>query len=1091
MIFTDRKITIRNGKSSINEPVILYRGDYEVSIKFTIMESKFRFKSGVNLVDSEKASHGQLAILAPYGGNVFSEIVKCEDGTVTFTLTKEMIDQLEEVGLYSFQIRLFDYYRESRVSIPPVEFGIEVREPVASEDHDNTVNNAIVGYSIAKVADGLNEDVGDTFDADGQYNKTDWETGDRISEGKLNKIEDALDEINQNALALDRKVDSNYNALDSKKINVSDKIKSSQLDTSSNSAKIQQVNLSEEVKKMMAGNTPINAEVADGGVTTEKYADNSITFAKLKDFRGMAIIGNTNGKPMNFDMVNRKIILPRHSYITMGGRRMFYNGDGPHEISFADLELNKGERSLVFDLNTNTFKVVRFNGGIIIDKFLFIACWWSNDETPIFCTSPYTVNGEKVDNYGVVIKNEPLTAADIQGDIPLNKIQNVARNAFIGGYNDGINFDFTNKQVIIPKYTYIMVDTNTSNTSTTAYLKEDFVIDISGQEVVDGFRYLVYDTSDKTYKVIMSNKGTPMSRNMHTIATWWSSDDEYGLWCYAPKYLVNGKSSNAINITDKSIKLTHLTHAPRNIFLGNAFGRPINFDFTKKEITIPAHCYIMVDNYRTGYNGDGDITVSWASLSINVRYFVYDLDSATYKVLLDGALTHNMLLIATWWSNDSASSLTCYLPYYAVGGVVQKVTQSEVDSAINSALESIEVGDPLQGFDETTNIPLYKSKLFLFEGINMPFFFDSTFMGMKSSMIKALNPVLTYIDDKDSTVFNDAGLSPLINTSHFGGNKVSIRYNAGVHGVHYERTIDAAYRTQDNVTNKNPKILMIGDSLTEWGTPHYTKQILQRVGIQPTMIGTYKDYMNVACEGKGSWTWTNYIGRNTRWGVNNQAIVPATGNTSAGNSCPFWKEATAEDKANHPDWCFKYTGKNSNEQSYAEATDKSGTFYIFDMEYYLSKLDGQVPDAISIALGTNDLNISYLWNKDVYELMELSLEIMLTQIRKVLPNTPIAIIPIPVRGAYNETAWNLNDKYAIWYSRCVDKVNSLGFNNVDILSIYAHMSRDYVWGLNDSSCVELNHGVKKNVDGDTTHFRELGQRQFGAVTASYFGNVIE
>lgn len=217
MIFTDRTITIRNNKSTINEPVVLYRGDYEVSIRFTIMESKFRFKSGVNLVDSEKASFGQLAILAPYGGNVFSEVVKCEDGTVTFTLTKEMIDQLEEVGLYSFQIRLFDYYRESRVSIPPVEFGIEVREPVASEDHNNEVNNAIVGYSIAKVVDGLNENVGPTFDNNGQYNKTNWETGDRISEGKLNKIEEALDKINQNEKndmdALNKQMISNFNVL--------------------------------------------------------------------------------------------------------------------------------------------------------------------------------------------------------------------------------------------------------------------------------------------------------------------------------------------------------------------------------------------------------------------------------------------------------------------------------------------------------------------------------------------------------------------------------------------------------------------------------------------------------------------------------------------------------------------------------------------------------------------------------------------------------------------------------------------------------------------------------------------------------------
>lgn len=268
MIFTDRKITIRNGKSSINEPVILYRGDFEVSIRFTIMESKFRFKSGVNLVDSEKASYGQLAILAPYGGNVFSEVVKCEDGTVTFTLTKEMIDQLEEVGLYSFQIRLFDYYKESRVSIPPVEFGIEVREPVASEDHDNEVNNAIVGYSIAKVVNPKEENVGDTFDDSGNYNKTEWKTGDRISQGKLNKIEDAIDKINQNekkdVAALDKRVTNNFNILDSNKADKNEIFSMS--------------NMGQDIKEAMTGgsvavvgvNAVLTDNIMNGQVTPEK-----------------------------------------------------------------------------------------------------------------------------------------------------------------------------------------------------------------------------------------------------------------------------------------------------------------------------------------------------------------------------------------------------------------------------------------------------------------------------------------------------------------------------------------------------------------------------------------------------------------------------------------------------------------------------------------------------------------------------------------------------------------------------------------------------------------------------------------------------
>ena len=270
MIFTERQITVRKGKATIDEPVILYRGDFEVSIKFTIMESKFRFKSGVNLVDSEKASFGQLAILAPYGGNVFSETVKCEDGTVTFTLTKEMIDQLEEVGLYSFQIRLFDYYRESRVSIPPVEFGIEVREPVASEDHDNSVNNAIVGYSIAKVVDPKEENVGPTFDANGQYNKTNWKTGDRISEGKLNKIEDALDILDKNSDGLDKRITNNYNVLNNTKADKAElDVERSRINT---------------FVTLQAGSTTGDAELIDARVGTNGSIYNNLGTAIREQF---------------------------------------------------------------------------------------------------------------------------------------------------------------------------------------------------------------------------------------------------------------------------------------------------------------------------------------------------------------------------------------------------------------------------------------------------------------------------------------------------------------------------------------------------------------------------------------------------------------------------------------------------------------------------------------------------------------------------------------------------------------------------------------------------------------------------------------
>lgn len=269
MIFTDRTITVRKGESRIDEPIVVYRGDYELEVRFTILNSKFRFMSGTNMIESEKASYGQLAILTPYGGNIFSDVVKCNDGSVTFVLTAEMLNQIEEVGLYSFQIRLMDYNKESRVSIPPIEFGIEVREPIASEDHDNSVNNAIVGYSIAKVVDPKEENVGDTFNESGNYNKTKWETGDRISQGKLNKIEDAIDKVNRNeksnTATLSKRIDNNFNVLDATKADKNEVFS--------------MANMGQDIKEAMTGGSV--AVVGENTVDTINIVDGAVTPSKM------------------------------------------------------------------------------------------------------------------------------------------------------------------------------------------------------------------------------------------------------------------------------------------------------------------------------------------------------------------------------------------------------------------------------------------------------------------------------------------------------------------------------------------------------------------------------------------------------------------------------------------------------------------------------------------------------------------------------------------------------------------------------------------------------------------------------------------
>ena len=197
MIHTNRIVTVGEQESIIDRPIVLYRGDREVEIEFTLVGNEFTFSEEGNVIKSVNASHGQLVLNTPSGEHMFSELAECHEGKVVFVVTKEMIDEFIEMGFYSFQIRLYDSAEmKSRVTIPPVLSGFDIRNPIAAEDETNVVDQGIVDYArIFK--DQSNEEL-PTFDWQGNYNKTEWAHHDVITENKMNKIEDALYSINAN-----------------------------------------------------------------------------------------------------------------------------------------------------------------------------------------------------------------------------------------------------------------------------------------------------------------------------------------------------------------------------------------------------------------------------------------------------------------------------------------------------------------------------------------------------------------------------------------------------------------------------------------------------------------------------------------------------------------------------------------------------------------------------------------------------------------------------------------------------------------------------------------------------------------------------
>lgn len=188
MIYIERTINISDNNAKIEEPVVLYKGDGNIEVQFTITNNPFKYKAGIDL------TYGQLIIKRPTTDPIFSDVAKLssnkENSKVHLVITGEMIDELVELGNYDFQIRLLNTDMSSRATLPPVTAGILIKEPICEE----TVNTAPVNYSRAAI----NRETVDTFDEEGNYNKTDWSNGDIITDKKLNKIEDAIYTINDN-----------------------------------------------------------------------------------------------------------------------------------------------------------------------------------------------------------------------------------------------------------------------------------------------------------------------------------------------------------------------------------------------------------------------------------------------------------------------------------------------------------------------------------------------------------------------------------------------------------------------------------------------------------------------------------------------------------------------------------------------------------------------------------------------------------------------------------------------------------------------------------------------------------------------------
>lgn len=118
-------LTVQGENSILSDKIVMFKADDGIRLNFNIKQSKYKFDKDpedlVNLFNAQKAS---ILILRRNKSSFTTNIVNIVSNTVTFDISRDMIDEQSELGEYKLQIHLYDK-DNNRLTIPPVSFFVK------------------------------------------------------------------------------------------------------------------------------------------------------------------------------------------------------------------------------------------------------------------------------------------------------------------------------------------------------------------------------------------------------------------------------------------------------------------------------------------------------------------------------------------------------------------------------------------------------------------------------------------------------------------------------------------------------------------------------------------------------------------------------------------------------------------------------------------------------------------------------------------------------------------------------------------------------------------------------------------------------
>lgn len=198
-IFFDYVMTVNGATAKLDKDIYLYKGNRNIDYYFTIKDAAFRFssKQDGNIIERVAPSHAMVSILKPDATVVTAGMAAIEDGKVKLTITEDIIDEDTEVGTHCIVIDLLDDEKDSLVTLPPILNQMHILEritPIPEVVSGSLVNTSMVNY--AQTTSDQDEEIV-IFDDQGNYVKTDWISGNKITTQRLNKMEEGIYQNNQ------------------------------------------------------------------------------------------------------------------------------------------------------------------------------------------------------------------------------------------------------------------------------------------------------------------------------------------------------------------------------------------------------------------------------------------------------------------------------------------------------------------------------------------------------------------------------------------------------------------------------------------------------------------------------------------------------------------------------------------------------------------------------------------------------------------------------------------------------------------------------------------------------------------------------